>query len=401
MAFVLGTFSQSNIRTCGTSDYMSKMMQNASFSQRHNTLQKRFQEKINSRILAFTGETYVIPVAVHFPGGSEVNRACLEALAQNQIEILNNDYKGINPDISNWSAASVHYPGVATGVFSLRFEIARLNHPNATDNDLVEGQPAVTIGYDFGGGSDSDTKWAGYLNFLIKDIGTGLLGYSIVGGNPLYGDTVVMNLHAFGSGTGCSGGYNPRAPFNLGRTVTHELGHHFNLRHTWGNGGCSSDDNVADTPNISSATYNKPSPGAVVQCGNKSLTMNFMDYVDDVAMYMFTVGQVNRAQTFLDTVYSNYTQNVLNVTSDFETSYFSIYPNPIENNTLISIQLKSLHKNDISVEVYDITGKSVQHELIKKGLLIDSFKVKNVNSGIYFIKMTSNEFSIVKKIMVK
>ena len=41
------------------------------------------------------------------------------------------------------------------------------------------------------------------------------------------------------------------APFNKGRTGTHEVGHWLNLNHIWGDDGtaCTGTDNVADTPN--------------------------------------------------------------------------------------------------------------------------------------------------------
>ena len=94
-----------------------------------------------------------------------------------------------------------------------------------TDNDLVEGGPAVSIGYDFGGGSSADPLWGGYLNFLVKTLSGGTLGFSPKPGN-IAGQAVTMNTFAFGSGAGCPGSnVVPEAPYNLGRTVTHELGH--------------------------------------------------------------------------------------------------------------------------------------------------------------------------------
>ena len=62
---------------------------------------------------------------------------------------------------------------------NIRFCIATAFHPEDTYEDLVEGGPAVTIGYDFGGGNDADSNWSGYMNFLVKDIGGGLLGTAL------------------------------------------------------------------------------------------------------------------------------------------------------------------------------------------------------------------------------
>ena len=179
--------------------------------------------------------TMYIPVAVHFVEGNEADRACLEALAQNQVDIINNDFRGTNADLSQWPAASAFYPGVNTGTLDVQFVIATQNHPANTDPDLVEGEKAVTIGYNWGNGSDNDANWAGYMNFVIRTLDPGILGYSPLGGSPAAGATVVMAKSFFGSGAGCTG-HVPQAPFNLGRTVTHELGHFLNLDHTWGNG---------------------------------------------------------------------------------------------------------------------------------------------------------------------
>jgi len=92
------------------------------------------------------------------------------------------------------------------------------------------------------------------------------------------------------------------APFNLGRTTTHEIGHYLNLRHIWGDTpDCSGSDFVADTPNAEDANYGKPTFPSI-SCNNAphgDMFMNYMDYVDDKAMFMFTAGQVARMLTTL------------------------------------------------------------------------------------------------------
>ena len=93
------------------------------------------------------------------------------------------------------------------------------------------------------------------------------------------------------------------APFDLGRTATHEIGHWLNLRHIWGDDGdgCSGDDYVADTPNAGGANTGKPSFPHVT-CDNGpsgDMFMNYMDYVDDDAMFMFTQGQAARMNATL------------------------------------------------------------------------------------------------------
>jgi gliding motility-associated-like protein len=296
-------------RTCGTSSYMQEKMQNPSFAKKQklkNLKYKEALERVQSGNVSAQMATLIIPVAVHFPEGSEADRLCLEALAQSQVDVLNQDYTATNPDISNWAAASGFYPNTTTGAFDVEFVLATRNHPADTDDDLVEGGPAVSIGYNFGNGNDQDIKWAGYKNFLVKTISGGILGYSPLGGSIANGAAVVMAPFAFGSDAiapGCSSNgidFIPGAPYNLGRTVTHELGHYFTLNHTF-NGGCAgNNDGYNDTPAIPDANYGCPADGSVDGCvaGEKALTMNYMDYVNDACMWMFSQDQVDAMQAY-------------------------------------------------------------------------------------------------------
>ena len=122
-------------------------------------------------------------------------------------------------------------------------------------------------------------------------LGDGLLGYAQFPGGPRRTDGVVVTASAFGtSGTA-------RAPFDRGRTAVHEVGHWLNLRHIWGDTeDCSGSDLVADTPNAAGPNYGRPIFPRV-SCANGpngDMFMNFMDYVDDAAMLLFTPQQVAR-----------------------------------------------------------------------------------------------------------
>jgi hypothetical protein len=111
-------------------------------------------------------------------------------------------------------------------------------------------------------------------------------------------DGVVINFQAFGTmGTA-------QAPFNKGRTATHEVGHYFNLRHIWGDTpDCSGSDMVADTPNCAGPNFGTPT-FPVITCGNGpngDMFVNYMDYTDDAAMFMLTTQQAVRMRATLDT----------------------------------------------------------------------------------------------------
>jgi len=91
------------------------------------------------------------------------------------------------------------------------------------------------------------------------------------------------------------------APYNLGRTLTHELGHFFGLYHTWGDvSTCGGTDYCNDTPPCSSDYYSGiPSCLAPTQCGGRRMIEDYMDYSDDGCLNTFTQDQVDRMQSVM------------------------------------------------------------------------------------------------------
>lgn len=303
---------------CSMEEYMEEMMKDPEYARQYEENQKAFKKRLeqhlNNSDLYQRGGTIEIPVAVHFPEADESERACLEALAQNQIDILNEDYSATNSDISSWNAVSSQYPGTTAGVANISFCIATTNHPTGLDPELLEGNPCITIGYNFGGGNNIDGNWSGYLNFVIRNIG--VLGFSPLGGSVAAGQAVTMDNNAFGSGAGCTS-VVPQAPYNLGRTTTHELGHFFNLQHTFnadGGGLCGDGggDGLADTPEVANSTYGCPPATSVNSCvpGQPALIMNYMDYVNDACMYMFSQDQMTVAEAYVSSIQATFKPNV-------------------------------------------------------------------------------------------
>jgi hypothetical protein len=240
-----------------------------------------------------------VPVVVHVvtsPGSEDVS----DAQVRSQIGVLNNDFRSRNADIS-----SVPRPFSALAADArIQFELATLDPRGTPTSGITRTATTVAAFTDddavkssTSGGADA---WATdvYLNIWVCRLAGGLLGYAQFPGGPPATDGAVINYTAFGAiGTA-------RAPFNLGRTATHEIGHWFNLRHIWGDDGtgCNGSDFVADTPNQGGPNYGTPT-FPTVSCMNGpdgDMFMNYMDYVDDDAMTMFTAGQVIRMQAALD-----------------------------------------------------------------------------------------------------
>ncbi len=414
-AFLIFQINYAQQRTCNMSEKMLQVNSDSKLVKMHAEQKLKFLKeltKIDSQTYKNVSSTLSpnvlirIPVAVHYPQGNNADRACLVSLAQSQITVLNNDFNATNSDISNWPTASSFYPGVTTGNFDVQFVLATLNHPTGTDPNLVNGQPAVTIGYNYGGGNDSDPVWDGYLNFLVKDIGSGLLGYSPLGGLPVNGDAVVMNTFCFGAGSGCSG-FTPSAPFHLGRTVTHELGHFFNLDHTFASSSCfpatancaTEGDLICDTPRLVDESYNCPAAGSVNACNSlKSLTMNFMDYVDDPCMYMFTNGQKQRGVAYINSINSQFNTNVLAI-NEISKKSFSVYPNPNFGNFTIQFD-EVITKYEI--EVADIAGRVVYKNVFENNYSFSqTIVLENSSKGIYLVTIKNDHNIFYNKIIIE
>lgn len=294
------------IRSCGTSDVHARLLRTvpgyAAARAAIETL--TWEAALQGDAVVRTGCTQ-IPVVVHVVYRNDSENLSDEQVAS-QITVLNADYRAANPDTA--STPPVFRPLI--GDARVTFALATTD-PNGKPTDGITRTPSTAASFvadtdnvksSATGGADA---WPAekYLNLwvcgnLVDAQGSGLLGYAQFPGGPAQTDGVVIVHTGFGT-TGTATG-----PFNLGRTATHEVGHWLNLRHIWGDDGtgCSGDDFVVDTPNQGGPNFGRPT-FPKVSCANGpngDLFMNYMDYVDDAAMFLFTQGQVDRMQVALD-----------------------------------------------------------------------------------------------------
>ncbi|OCB71825.1 zinc metalloprotease [Flavobacterium piscis] len=204
-----------------------------------------------------------------------------DAQIQSQIDVLNKDFNALNSDYNSVPAL---FSGVKANV-GISFVLEKINRKSTTKTSWGTNDAMKKVAQ----GGLAPTSPTTKLNLWSCAIGGGILGYAQFPGGASATDGVVIDSKYFG----LSGAAN--APFNLGRTGTHEVGHWMNLRHIWGDANCGSD-LVADTPTHNEENYGVPAYPHYSTCSGTpvEMTMNYMDYVDDNAMYMFSNGQKNR-----------------------------------------------------------------------------------------------------------
>lgn len=217
----------------------------------------------------------------------------------NQLAVLNADFRKANADRSLT-------PAVFTNLIAdveVQFVMAKRTPTGTATNGIVRKTTTVASFTDdkvkssTTGGS---TTWdaSKYLNIWLCNLGGGLLGYATFPGGSAAVDGVVCLYSTVPGGTA--------APYNKGRTATHEVGHWLNLYHTF-QGGCARNattggDLVADTPAEKSSAFGCPTNRNT--CNTETapdMTVNFMDYTDDACMVMFSLGQKTRVQSIFAT----------------------------------------------------------------------------------------------------
>jgi Pregnancy-associated plasma protein-A len=286
-------------RQCGTQQVHERLCEEyPTFRARQNTIEQGIRRSIERGIARRVARQLIrIPVVVHV-----VYRTAAENISdrqvKSQIDALNRDYGQKNTD---QSLIPDPWKGLAANP-NIQFALAKKDPSGKATTGITRTQTTRTS---FGTGDTVKTSGGGghpawpanrYLNLWACTLGGGLLGYAQFPGGPARTDGVVILNTAFGT-TGTA-----TTPFDLGRTATHEVGHWLNLRHIWGDrSDCGGTDFVTDTPNAQLPNYGKPA-FPHISCNNApngDMFMDYMDYVDDAAMVMFTAGQVERMNATL------------------------------------------------------------------------------------------------------
>ncbi|MTI27253.1 fibronectin type III domain-containing protein [Fulvivirga kasyanovii] len=296
---VYATYAQVGpVRNCAAQEIFEKQNNNPKVADKRQQIEQHtrafLQKRSKGMAQARTG-VLTIPVIVHVIY-SNAQENISDAQIQSQIDVLNEDFRKLNSDVSG-----VPSEFTATDM-QIEFTLAQITRKSSsrtswgTNDDMKKSSQ---------GGVDPIDP-AHNMNMWICNIGGGILGYAQFPGGPASTDGVVFSPQYCGSRDKQPAGENfyLSAPFDKGRTATHEVGHYLNLRHIWGDGNCNVDDFVSDTPTASAPNYgcpNYPSKSCNSNGGFTSdMFMNYMDYVDDACMFMFTAGQKARVDAIFE-----------------------------------------------------------------------------------------------------
>jgi hypothetical protein len=362
---------------------------------------------------------YIIPVVVHIVYNTPEENLH-DSVIFNQIQRLNEDYRRMNADTANLRDTF----NTIVGDSFIEFKLAMFDPNGNPTTGITRTYTAQTSFFGVGGtpaeGVKSDTDggidpWdqSHYLNIWVCDMSLFgipfLLGYATppadlphwpAGSVDGMSDGVVIQYEAFGSN-------NPN-PLDVGggtmdvqgRTTVHEVGHYLGLRHIWGDGDCTAEDGIDDTPNAEDQSdqdcdisANTCTDNIVVLGDLPDMVENYMDYSAETCQNAFTLGQIDMMRAILE----NEREELINnnpalVLSEETHSQFSLYPNPAKHSFLIS----GLPGSNTQISIYTESGQLIYSTETNE----TQREISAPQTGIYFVSVITAETSEVKRLVV-
>jgi len=349
-----------------------------------------------------TADILTVPVVVHVIHSGQTEGSgqnISDSRIRSQIEALNRDYRKKNSDINQ-------IPGEFSSLVAdteIEFKLVDRNPQGQFTNGIVRHQYNTISNIDYIENVIKPfTKWNPYkyLNiWVLKIPQQGVIGYSYLPTASMIGsntDGVVIDYEKFGQISGT----------NNGRTCTHEVGHYLGLMHPWGNDSgnpnCTADDNINDTPKTDGPYFGCPSHPKF-SCSSSDMFMNYMDYVDDHCMHMFTNGQKNVMRSILQNQRNALLDNgtiTANEEAFLDKNTINCYPNPAINDLSIDVEYTNTPKHT-NIKLLNTVGQVLNVWNFNNQKSISTFlDVSNYSNGIYFLQVESDGVLQTEKVII-
>ncbi len=307
---------------CATTEYEQYLREQnpkmESSEQFENWMAQKIEEqKAIQEVASQSGGIIYIPVVVHVIHNGDAygtNENITDEQVQSQITVMNQDFR----KMSGTPGFNISSVGADT---QIEFVLAKVD-PNGNPTNGIDRVNLCQTSWSTTAINTTvkpTTIWdpTQYMNMWSVNFSDGsLLGYAQFPESSLAGlsttaqsastDGVVAGYRFFGSSDLTTGNF--AAPFDKGRTMTHEVGHFVGLRHIWGdNTTCpatntSTDkDFCADTPAANGPNGGCPTgTNTCTSTPGNDMIENYMDYTDDTCMNIFTVNQKSRITTVMN-----------------------------------------------------------------------------------------------------
>lgn len=400
IALLLAVSYPSLSQRCATSDYL---LQHAMSNQRPFGTGTNLSGSRDT----IDGEVIVVPVVVHVLYNNNSQNIPDEQIIA-QINSLNRDFRRLNPDTVNTPTPFKHLATDTRIVFCLAKVDPDGYKTTGIERKFTQKTSFLAddaVKYSSKGGTDA---WdaSKYLNIWVCDLFGRTLGYSTMPGGYSKVDGIVIQYGVFGYEKGV------RAPYNKGRTLTHEMGHWLGLKHIWGDfedSGCSSDD-VDDTPPQSASNTGCNTFPKISTCSidnNGDMFMNYMDFSDDACMNMFTWGQRNKMRAQFASGGNRNSLLGSNLCDGSgaqegpeipveENTAIHIYPNPVVDKLIIETN-DSYSGTSKILTIYNLQGKLLVKKILQGKS--ESVSLSNYPNGLYIINIESGSGRKVFKIL--
>lgn len=369
---------------------------------------------------------HTIPVVVHIVHNNAAQNIH-DSVVYNQIAILNENFNRLNADTINMRSDFDPVKGNP----QVQFILAQIDPLGNPTNGITRTATSTTsfgslalIGGDFSdlekvkstadGGHDPWDQ-SRYLNIWVCNMSvnffgneiTALLGYATPpsglpnwppGSTAGMSDGVVIQYQAFGSNNP-----NPLDPGSgpievLGKTTVHEVGHYLGLRHIWGDGDCTAQDGIDDTPNADAQsssdcdTTKNTCVDTILGIDLPDMVENYMDYSAENCQNTFTAGQALLINGVLELQRYDLVHGNPAAVETLEALQVQVYPNPA--NDVIFIK----HSNQLQeITMFDLSGKVLLSKTISGNE--SELNISSLNSGVYLLTFSADNKSMTKRII--